>query len=486
MLFSRRWIGWAVLVPVLGGPWQAAEAQSPEVTEIVIHPARVPRPALDYRLLPRLSDQVPGVAAPLYAQAFLAIQAGKVDDKTWLKMRSDWINEMSLEELPKDEAATALGKMEAVLRCVDQAARRPRFGLELPPQDYEPILSIGRSQALAFREVARLLRLRIRLQILDGDVEGAVRTLQTGYAVARHCAEQPTMLNGLVGVALTGIMNHSLRELIQSPDAPNLYWAITALPDPLIDFGPALDFESTVLESMFPEFDQLKAAGATPERWRGLLEKMVDTGHRAVAANDLVNKRETANGRSVTKAIGIDVLIEKGLPVARRILLAAGASEADIEAMSPAETAVRAVFEEHRNQCEELAKLHRVPYWQAKREIERIVDQVRRLLEETGLPQEAGRLTLALPAYGLQHYRASVTRTQRYVAGLRVVEAIRLYAAEHNGKLPQRLEDIREVPIPVNPMTGKLFKYRTEERYVILDLDGCFFNRQWWIRLADE
>ena len=147
MLFSRRWIGWAVLVPAMVWPWQSARAQGPDVTEIVIHPARVPRPALKYRLLPRLSDQVPGVAAPLYAQAFLAIQERKVDDKTWLKMRSDWINEMPLTEVPKEEAAEALRKMEAVLRCVDQAARRPRFGLELPPRDYEPILSIGRSQA---------------------------------------------------------------------------------------------------------------------------------------------------------------------------------------------------------------------------------------------------------------------------------------------------------------------------------------------------
>lgn len=485
MLSSRSMVGLAAVA--LGVLWtcQAAEAMDPEVTEIVIHPARVPRPALKHRLLPRLSDQVPGVAAPLYAQAFLAIQERKVDDKTWLKMRSDWINEMPLKEVPREEAGEALGEMEAVLWCADQAARRPRFGLELPPRDYEPILSIGRSQALAFREVARLLKLRIRLQILEGDLEGAVRTLQTGYAMARHCAEQPTTLNGLVGIALTDIMSHSLRELIQSPGAPNLYWAITALPDPMIDFGPALDFESTVLESMFPEFGRLKTAGATPGRWRGLLEKMVDTFHLAVAPKASPDDRETAKGRPVTRAIDVDVLIEMGLPVARRILLAAGASEADLEAMSPAETAVRAVFEGHRNQCDELAKWRQIPYWQAKPGIERIADQTHRLLKETGLPPAALQLTLALPAYGLEHYQPSAARSRRYLAGLRVVEAIRLYAAEHDGKLPQRLEDITEVPIPVNLMTGKPFPYRAEERYVILDLDGCFFNRQWWIRLAD-
>jgi hypothetical protein len=50
-------------------------------------------------------------------------------------------------------------------------------------------------------------------------------------------------------------------------------------------------------------------------------------------------------------------------------------------------------------------------------------------------------------------------RLDRRIAALRCIEAIRLHAAAHEGKLPARLGDITEVPVPVDPMTGKEFEY---------------------------
>jgi hypothetical protein len=38
------------------------------------------------------------------------------------------------------------------------------------------------------------------------------------------------------------------------------------------------------------------------------------------------------------------------------------------------------------------------------------------------------------------------------------VEALRLYAAAHDGNLPPRLEDVA-VPLPDDPFTGKPFRY---------------------------
>lgn len=48
---------------------------------------------------------------------------------------------------------------------------------------------------------------------------------------------------------------------------------------------------------------------------------------------------------------------------------------------------------------------------------------------------------------------------ERKIAALRCIEAIRLYAAAHGGKLPATLGEIKEVPIPVDPITGKAFEY---------------------------
>ena len=63
-----------------------------------------------------------------------------------------------------------------------------------------------------------------------------------------------------------------------------------------------------------------------------------------------------------------------------------------------------------------------------------------------------------LPAVLKVH--TTTTRLDRRIAALRCIEAIRLYAAAHNGKLPSSLEDVTEVPIPTDPMTGKAFQYK--------------------------
>jgi hypothetical protein len=49
-------------------------------------------------------------------------------------------------------------------------------------------------------------------------------------------------------------------------------------------------------------------------------------------------------------------------------------------------------------------------------------------------------------------------RLEQRIALLRHVEALRLYAAEHNGTFPAKLSEIT-VPLPDDPFTGKPFRY---------------------------
>jgi hypothetical protein len=66
-----------------------------------------------------------------------------------------------------------------------------------------------------------------------------------------------------------------------------------------------------------------------------------------------------------------------------------------------------------------------------------------------------------LPAAVEKVYQVEV-RLDRRVAALRVVEALRLHAAAHSGKLPGSLAELTEVPIPPDPATGKPFEYRLD------------------------
>jgi len=87
------------------------------------------------------------------------------------------------------------------------------------------------------------------------------------------------------------------------------------------------------------------------------------------------------------------------------------------------------------------------------------IDKTRQSLDD--LP-----LSSFLPAIG--KVSAATAFLDRQIAALRCVEAIRLYAAAHDGKLPATLADIKEVPIPDDPMTGKPFDYKPEGDKAIL------------------
>ncbi|HMF13452.1 MAG TPA: hypothetical protein VKE94_14135, partial [Gemmataceae bacterium] len=57
--------------------------------------------------------------------------------------------------------------------------------------------------------------------------------------------------------------------------------------------------------------------------------------------------------------------------------------------------------------------------------------------------------------------RRTQGQLEQQISLLRHVEALRLYAAEQEGKIPGRLEDMT-VPLPADPVTGKPFAYTLE------------------------
>ena len=63
-----------------------------------------------------------------------------------------------------------------------------------------------------------------------------------------------------------------------------------------------------------------------------------------------------------------------------------------------------------------------------------------------------------------------------------------MYAAEHAGSLPSKLDEIRQVPVPLNPATGKPFVYHLDGAVAVLELplsDGFpGINRRYEIKIA--
>src|SRR5262249_23663796 len=74
-------------------------------------------------------------------------------------------------------------------------------------------------------------------------------------------------------------------------------------------------------------------------------------------------------------------------------------------------------------------------------------------------PEEPALFDGVVPA--LKKVRHAQGRLEQRFALLRCVEALRMYAAEHEGKLPEKLSDV-PVPVPPDPFTGKPFRYQLD------------------------
>ena len=102
--------------------------------------------------------------------------------------------------------------------------------------------------------------------------------------------------------------------------------------------------------------------------------------------------------------------------------------------------------------------------------IEKEQEFVRTMERELSSPNDAllGFLPrMLLPA--LSRAQSKTCQLDRNIAALRCVEAIRMYAAQNKGKLPQTLGAITAVPVVDNPSTGQPFSYRIEEGKAILE-----------------
>jgi hypothetical protein len=154
--------------------------------------------------------------------------------------------------------------------------------------------------------------------------------------------------------------------------------------------------------------------------------------------------------------LGLAFYITMQHPAARKSLRAAGKTEAELDAMPPAQVVMLDSLVRFRNLRDEHFVWFKAPYAEAMQGMRASQARIRELKRGPPLDYLQTMLLLLLPAVD-KVYGAEV-RTERRVASLRAVEAVRLYAAKHD-KLPATLADVREVPVPVDPATGQAFEY---------------------------
>jgi hypothetical protein len=427
----------------------------PKVVRLTAQPAAAPVPALKYQLLPELRDLHPGNAALLYQRAHAAEWFGSFRRQPDYNKMGDWL-ELADDKVPW-KRVQALLPVNA-LKEVDLAARREYCDWEITDHLRKDGFYFLIPDVQGFREYGMFLAHRARLEMHEGRLDKAVYTFQTGLALSRHTGDGPILITGLVGMALAHTTLDQVERLIQLKAAPNLYWALSDLPRPLIDLRKSFQGERIAVDGTFPE---LRAELTNPHKGPLSSRQLQDTIHKLREVMAM-----SGDGQDLPSGVFVAVAAAKIYPQAKEHLGRRGFTPEQLNALPVVEAAVLYALAEYDRHFDEMAKWVNLPYWEARpgviRAIESLKSSKARLMETGGIPLAE----ILIPA--AQRVVLARARLDRRIAALRCIEALRLYAAAHDDALPTALEYVKEVPIPLDPITGKSFDYRLEDGKAVL------------------
>lgn len=408
-----------------------------------------PCAALRYQLLPTFLDQTPGNAAQYYyvAAQFVGERELPEIDRLW---------SMPLKELQQSRPLVHIDSLSGgpAFHYLELAARREWCRWDLPIRTEH--ISLLLPKLSTFRRLGRMLAVQARVQIARKQYNEAIHTLQTGFAMARHVAEGPTLIQSLVGTSIAGLMLKPIEDMIQQPDAPNLYWALTALPSPFIDLRRSIQLEHSMLYLMAPRLRNLESARLTRQQWRELSDDL------AKIMDSLLGRPDRL-GPSWRGKAGLTAMAIWLYPRAKQYVISKGKTPKEVEAMPVQQVITLYTLETYVHVKDELFKWFHVPYWQAREGMQK-ADQARK---QAGRQYPGNPFLALLPALSRSYF--STTNRDRKIAALHCVEAVRMYAAGHEGRLPTNLSEITEVPIPIDPVTGKGFGYKVVGNTITLD-----------------
>lgn len=489
-----RWL--AIIFSCLGsvlagksyGGLTVTEEEAVEGTTTVFHmtvsPAAEPSPALKYCLWLYPEELTPGNSATHYLRAY---PEGGIE-RTFDQCRNefgdsfyDWASYSTpIEKLPLDKVRISMGRFDSYIVHMIQPGTRCResdWGLGIEeisgPEYYQYLLP----DFQAARNISRVLAIRTRLAIAEGRFEDAIECLRMNYRLGRDVGQVRFLVCGLVGIAIEGIANGNVIDLIAAPQSPNIYWALAEVPAPLVDCKSAVHLEMNILPRIFPPLADVETAEHSPAGWSRILNEAVRvfTDLEGFGTPMLKDKSQLP---LLTTAVSL-----AAYPAAKNRLHNAGSNPEELEKMAVGHVLLIDAVREFRQVAEAMEKLWYAPHADAVLRMEQVSASLQRKEANFG-KMLAGML---LPA--VQAVRHAQDRQLWQKNALLVLEALRMHAAA-TGRLPHELSEIFVVPVPQNPLTGKPYVYRLENGVAVLELpfsDGMpGMSWRFEMQLADE
>jgi hypothetical protein len=453
-----------VAQPPKGAGKEVAQPQlfEPSRYNLTVSANPAPLPLLQLTLLPSGRDRIPGNAALGYYRAINLQPAWPRDPEVSRKLAEQLIKweETPNERFPAKEVSEYLKQHRHMFRAVDEAARMASIDWQAR-QDRADEVGASVESIQGFRELARYLKLRFRVELVENRLPDAFRTMQTSLQLGKHLAEGSNLIQMLVGLAIVRISLDELQQYLQHPNALNLYWALATLPKPLVDPRFALDGEARLSLSFIPSLKMLEAGPVSePEANRALQDtfKMM---------SGIFDQEGSPSGvNPFFNALGATTMANSLAPQARKDLIAFGWAARNVENMPAAQVVLLRGVAQHRKLWDEQVTKFYLPYPTATQQFKEFPEKLEAMKKQNPKDTLFTVYSLLYPAL-MKGYEAHA-RGERTVAELQTLEAIRLHAATNNSKFPANLSEVTVVPVPMDPFYLKAFSYTPTEAGFVL------------------
>ncbi|HZU37118.1 MAG TPA: hypothetical protein VFA18_14450 [Gemmataceae bacterium] len=446
-----------VLLTAVVLTWLLPSAQgSDSPVRFQVQPMAAPKPALRYVLLPEVRELHPGNPAQWYVRCF-AEQRNFFFSKEGVTERERY-RALPLAQLRSQHLDDYGGN---ALRQADWAARLDALDWQVGQRLRTDGLDVQLPEVQPLRILGMALQARFRARIAAGHFDSAIDNAKTMFGLARHLGQYPALAGNQIGLSIANQAVDSLDEMVQQPGCPNLYWALTDLPRHVVELRQGVqgdrtqaDVELARIHDDAPmsaeELEQVvsrlsgrmgfarEQAGLPPRSVRAGLEARVHNADQVRAACRRLASAECTDDASAPQAayqfLELSMKYNK-FPPMQVILLDE-----------------KRAYQARRDQTMKLLGLEA---WQ----IDNMLAREKRSADK-GLFDGFGPDLLQM--------KWAQARLEQRLALLRHVEALRLYAAGHHGKLPRQLADM-ELPLPSDPFTGKPFRYHLDGATAYLD-----------------
>jgi hypothetical protein len=408
----------------------AQTSPKPDVATFELTPVAPPTPALKYQLLfDDTLDRRPGNAAILYFDSILLMGPGAKDKA------AKALDAYDARDMAKFNSLADSLDNPSLIQELDLAGRREQC-------DWQPPISEEGSGTLlphlvSLRDLGRVLKALSLREIEQGKIDDALKTIRLGCELSENVGKEPVLISELVSLNIGLMMNDCLRETMDRPDSPNLYWALAELPSRKAILGQALKGEGARwLIASGVDLVKLKAGqDISADDWSHLFQ-YVDTaisrdyGNPVTSSSpDLMHQAQAQYAEShhmtLDQSANVDPLITIG----------------------------EFYFLQYQIACDDMQKIRFLPYPILLAKSTEFSVSLNKLMQD----EPKNPFLQTIPAVHKAVW--ILASADRQIAAMTAVEAIRSYAAANEGKLPARLEDISDTPVPDNPATGLPFDY---------------------------